>query len=168
MSCISDYCTGNHTESHSLQKLKCRPFPEYLLADAYFQVQSKISKMSQLPHSLSLSLFPPPCLSRVPVAMVIWHASRGGQMRPNGGGWRWLWSRAGCLINHNSNSWIVEYFVAVRHLPKHCRVHLSLGKLVSFFSCHRRHGDTLTLHSTSAAWQLVAFHSRLAPVKWDI
>lgn len=128
----------------------------------------KYSVCLSLPFFLPLSLFPPPCLSRVPVAMVIWHASRGGQMRRDGGGWRWPCWRTVCLINHNSNSWIVEYFVSIRHLRKRCLSVCHWGSWLSLFSCHRRHGDTFTLCSASPECQLVASLSRLAPVKSDI
>lgn len=49
-----------------------------------FKCKAKLANESLLLPLLCLC--PHPCLSSVAVAMVIWHASRGGQMRWNGGG----------------------------------------------------------------------------------
>lgn len=50
-----------------------------------------MAKLAWLPHRIILRVSLSLSLPLVPVAMVISHASRGGQMRRNGGGWRWMW-----------------------------------------------------------------------------
>lgn len=133
---ISDF-PGGHAE-YFFSNLHADVFQtgSFLMPD--FKCKAKLANESH-----SLSLFLSLSLSLVPVAMVIWHASRGGQMRWNGGGCWWLWKRVGHLINQNSNNWIFECFCRNITL-KVAHGSFVIGE-VCFFSppcCHKHHRDT--------------------------